>query len=112
MSRTLSTTFILGFILFCGMAPVALSLAPRPDQPVAVVTLMPDAPLPRAIVATDARVLWMSSQGRIVILSAASSSLVAELYRGGATLVIAAALFAGCGPNTPATTSRIGAGSL
>lgn len=112
MSRNLRAPLIPGFILFCGIAPVVLTLTPRPGEPVAVVTLMPDAALSAAIAVTDARIIWASSQGRIVILSAASSDLVATLYRGGATLVIAAALLAGCGPTTVSTTSPVGTRSL
>ena len=102
----------LGFASLCALAPVALALDPRPGRPIAVVTLMPDAPLPTAVAATEARILWMSSQGRIVILDAATPDLIAALYRGGATLVVSAALFAGCSPRPGASTSPIGAGSL
>jgi hypothetical protein len=97
----------LGFILFCALAPVTLALKPKSGQPVAVITLMPVAHIPAAIAATDARIITLLGGGRVIILDAASPELIVNLYRDGATLIVAA-LFAGCGTTTAArfSTSR------
>lgn len=96
-----SVALIISFALICGLTPVALALSPRPGEPVAVLTLFPDAALPRSVASIDARILWMSAYGHVVILHLARPDLVGGLYRGGATLVLAASPLGGCLPSTP-----------
>lgn len=85
-------------ILGCGLAPVALALAPRPGEPVAVLTLFPDAPVPRAVAASRAPILWLSTGGHVAILDAAGRDTAADLRRAGALLVLAAGPIGACLP--------------
>lgn len=94
--RTVATAALL--ILSCGMAPVALALAPRPGETVIVLTLRPDGAIPRPVLVSNARILTASPQGHFVTVPEASRDLVADLYRNGATLVLAAAPLVGCLP--------------
>lgn len=93
---TVATAVLL--VLSCGIAPVALALAPRPGETVIVLTLRPDAAIPRPILGSNARILTASPQGHFVTVPDASRDLVADLYRNGATLVLAAAPLIGCLP--------------
>lgn len=97
--QTFGTAVLL--TLGCGLLPVVLSLVPRPGEAVVVLTLWPDASVPRAILATEASVLTASTHGHLVIVPEASSGLVAALYQNGATLVLAAAPLGGCLPRAP-----------
>jgi hypothetical protein len=94
--RPLAVAMLL--VLFCGLAPVALALAPRPGEPVVVLTLRPDGSIPASVLASDAAILAASAEGHAVVLASASPGLVDELYRHGATLVLAAAPLSGCLP--------------
>ncbi|MDN3574274.1 hypothetical protein [Methylobacterium longum] len=85
-------------VLGCGLAPVALALAPRPGEPVAVVTLFPDAPVPKAVNASGAPILWLSSGGHVAVLEAAGRGTAADLRRAGALLVLAAGPLGACPP--------------
>lgn len=57
---------ILGF----GLVPVALALAPRPGEPVALITLFPNTPVPEAVVGSGMPILWLSSGGHVAVLDA------------------------------------------
>lgn len=96
------------FVLLCGLAPVALALSPRVGEPIAVLRLMPDVPVPAAIAEADVRLLWMSSGGHVVVLSAATPELIGALYRDGAFIVLAAAPMSGCSPEAVATSPLTG----
>ncbi|TXM95077.1 hypothetical protein FV223_02065 [Methylobacterium sp. WL116] len=86
-----------GLVLTCGLAPVVLALEPRPGEPVVVLTLRPDAPIPRAVLASGASVLWLSSGGHVAVLDGTRSGLTTELRRSGA-LVLAAGPLGACLP--------------
>lgn len=85
-------------VLGCGLAPVALALAPRPGEPVAVLTLFPDAPVPRAVATSQAPILWLSTGGHVAVLDAAGRDTAADLRRAGALLVLAAGPIGACLP--------------
>lgn len=85
-------------VAVCGLAPVALALAPRPDEPVVVLTLLPDAPVPKAVAASGAPILWLSSGGRVAVLNARGRDTADELRRHGAVLVLAAGPLGSCLP--------------
>jgi hypothetical protein len=101
-----SKALVVGFVLLSGLAPVVLALCPRPGEPVAVVTFVPDAPLPRAIAAAGGQILWMSTHGHVAVLHASRPDLVEALYRAGATLVLAASPLSGCLPTAAASSLR------
>lgn len=82
----------------CGLAPVALALAPRPGEPVAVLTLFPDAPIPKAVAASGASILWLSTGGHVAVLDASGRDAAADLRRAGAFLVLAAGPLGACFP--------------
>lgn len=82
----------------CGLAPAALALAPRSGRPVVVLTLMPDAPIPRAVAGSGASILWLSSGGHVAVLHADGRDVAADLRRHGAYLVAAAGPLGGCLP--------------
>ena len=107
-SPSRNRALVIGFAVLCGLAPAALALSPRSGEPVAVLTLFPDAVLPRAVTRTDARILWMSANGRVVVLHSSQPNLVSVLYRDGATLVLAASFLSGCMPSTSRTSSLSG----
>ena len=102
-SRGANRILALCFIVLCGLGPVALSLSPRQDEPIVVLRLRPNELLPPAIANADARIVWMSARGHLLILSSAPPGLVSALYRDGATLVVAAAAVSGCLPRASAT---------
>lgn len=85
-----------GFVILCGLGPASLSLRPRRDEPVAILRFWPDELLPAAVAYTDARIVWMSARGHLLILSSAPPGLVRALYREGAALVVAATAVSGC----------------
>ncbi|WP_449410005.1 hypothetical protein [Methylobacterium komagatae] len=85
-------------VVGCGIAPAALALAPRPGEPVAILTLFPDAPVPRAVAATGATILWLSAGGRVAVVDAAGRDLAGDLRRAGAFLVLAAGPLGTCLP--------------
>ena len=92
-------------VAVCGLAPVALALAPRPGEPVAVLTLFPDAPVPKAVAASGASILWLSRGGHVVVLDAPGRDAAAVLRRAGALLVLAAGPLGACLPgNRPSPT--------
>ncbi|WP_408903042.1 hypothetical protein [Methylobacterium radiotolerans] len=101
MCLTLSTGAL---VATCGLAPAVVALAPRAGEPVAVFTLFPDAPIPHAVVASGAPILWLSTGGHVAVVDAAGHDTVAELRRNGALLVLAAGplgtCFAGFGPSS------------
>ncbi|WP_244537544.1 hypothetical protein [Methylobacterium sp. yr596] len=82
----------------CGLAPVALALAPRPGEPVAVLTLFPDAPVPKAVAASGVPILWLSPGGHVAVLDAAGRDAAADLRRTGALLILAAGPLGTCMP--------------
>ncbi|GLS55093.1 hypothetical protein GCM10007886_32770 [Methylobacterium gregans] len=82
----------------CGLAPVALALAPRPGEPIAVLTLFPDAPIPKAVAASGASILWLSTGGHVAVLDASGRDAAADLRRAGAFLVLAAGPMGACLP--------------
>ncbi|BAQ47642.1 NADH dehydrogenase [Methylobacterium aquaticum] len=82
----------------CGLVPVALALAPRPGEPVAVITLFPDAPIPKAVAASGAPILWLSTGGHVAMLDASGRDAAADLRRAGALLVLAAGPLGTCMP--------------
>ncbi|GJE74257.1 hypothetical protein [Methylorubrum suomiense] len=86
-------------IVGCGLAPVALTLAPRPGEPVAVITLFPDAPVPKAVTASGAPILWLSAGGHVAVLYAPGRDVAAHLRRAGALLVLAAGPLGTCLPS-------------
>lgn len=101
--RAFAMTVVL--VAGCGLAPVALALAPRPGEPVAVFSPFPDAPVPYAVAASGAPILWLSGAGRIAVLDGTDPDLVAVLRRAGAVLVLAAGPLGPCLPGSrhPAT---------
>ncbi len=82
----------------CGLAPVALALAPRPGEPVAVLTPFPDAPVPRSVAASGAPILWLSPGGHVAVLGAVGRDGTSDLRRAGALLVLAAGPLGACLP--------------
>ncbi|AWB24952.1 hypothetical protein DA075_18280 [Methylobacterium currus] len=82
----------------CGLVPAALALAPRPGEPVAVITLFPDAPVPKAVAASGAPILWLSTGGHVAMLDASGRDAAADLRRAGALLVLAAGPLGACLP--------------
>lgn len=98
-----------GFVLACALAPVSLALTPRDGEAVLVLTLWPDSVIPSLIAASGASVLAGSSGGHLVVVPEATPALVTSLYRNGAALVLAAALFGGClSARPPSSTSLAG----
>lgn len=88
-------------VLAFGLAPAALALTPRPGQPVVVLTLIPDAPVPHAIAESGASILWVSAKGHVAVLHADRQDLAADLRRKGVYLVAAAGPLGGCLPSLP-----------
>ncbi|APX86060.1 NADH dehydrogenase [Methylorubrum extorquens] len=82
----------------CGLAPVALALAPRPGEPVAVVTLFPDGPVPKTVATSGAPILWLSRGGHVAVLGSDGRDVAADLRRAGAFLVLAAGPLGACLP--------------
>ncbi|MGE7157164.1 hypothetical protein ACQKJ1_25935 [Methylorubrum rhodesianum] len=82
----------------CGLAPAALALVPRPDEPVAAITLFPDAPVPKAVAASGLALLWLSPGGHVAVLDAAGRDAAADLRRAGVLLVLAAGPLGACLP--------------
>jgi len=111
-SKGTNSILALGFVVLCGLGPTSLSLSPRHDEPVAVLRLRPDGLLPVVVADAEARILWMSARGHLLILSSASPELVRALYREGATLVVAATAVSGCLPRASATPSMTGTRQL
>ena len=111
-SKGANRILALGFIVLCGLGPAGLSLSPRHDEPVAVLRLRPDGLMPAAVANADARIVWMSARGHLLILSSASPGLVRALYGEGATLVVAATAVSGCLPHASATLSMTGTRQL
>ena len=101
--RRANRVLAIGFIVLCGLGPPCLSLRPRHDAPVAVLRLRPRELVPSAADAADARIMWMSARGHLLILRSAPPGLVSALYREGATLVVAAAAVSGCLPHNSVT---------
>lgn len=97
-------------VLLCGLAPVALALAPRAGEPVVVLTFSPDAPLPASVLANDVPVLAASPGGHAVVLATSTPGLVRNLYERGATLVLAAEPLGACLPVQPPATPRFSQG--
>ena len=95
--------FVLCFIVLCALGPVSLALSPRQDEPVAVLRLRPSELLPEAVANADARIVWMSARGHLLILSSATPDLMSALYRDGASLIVAATAVSGCLPSSSAT---------
>lgn len=95
-------------IVVCGLSPVALALAPRPGEPVVVLTLLPDTPVPKAVVASGAPILWLSSGGRVAVLDARGLDTVRDLRRHGAFLVLAAGPLGSCLPDLRLTPTFTG----
>ncbi|UYW31956.1 hypothetical protein [Methylorubrum extorquens] len=98
VSRRRATLLTGALVAGCGLAPTALALAPRPGEPVAVLTLFPDAPIPRAVAASGAPILWLSPGGHVAVLDAAGRDTDADLRRAGALLVLAAGPLGACLP--------------
>lgn len=98
VSRRRATLLTGALVAVCGLAPAALALAPRPGEPVAVLTLFPDAPIPRAVAASGAPILWLSPGGHVAVLDAAGRDTAADLHRAGALLVLAAGPLGACLP--------------
>lgn len=92
----------------CGLAPVALALAPRPGEPVAVLTLFPDAPVPKAVAASGASILWLSTGGHVAVVDAPGHDAAADLRRAGALLVLAAGPLGTCLPGLRLPSNRTG----
>ncbi|GLS71290.1 hypothetical protein GCM10007890_33030 [Methylobacterium tardum] len=92
----------------CGLAPVALALAPRPGEPVAVLTLFPDAPVPKAVAASGASILWLSTGGHVAVVDASRRDAAADLRRAGALLVLAAGPLGTCLPGFRLPSNRTG----
>lgn len=105
-SRTFALTCAM--VTGCGLAPAALALAPRPGEPVAVLTLFPDAPVPRAVAASGAPILWLSPGGHVAVVDAARHDTVADLRRAGALLVLAAGPLGACLPGLRLPSSLTG----
>ncbi|KZB98963.1 hypothetical protein AU375_04766 [Methylobacterium radiotolerans] len=82
----------------CGLAPVALALAPRPGEPVAIITLFPDGPVPKAVATAAAPILWLSAGGHVAVVDARGGDTAADLRRAGALLVLAAGPLGTCLP--------------
>lgn len=97
-ARSRGTALAGALVAGCGLAPAALALAPRPGEPVAVITPFPDAPVPHAVAASGARILWLSAGGHVVVVDIAGSDAAAELRRSGALLVLAAGPLGTCLP--------------
>lgn len=85
-------------VVACGLTPAALALTPRSGQPVVVLTLSPDAPIPRAVAESGAPILWLSSGGHIAVVHADGRDVAADLRRHGAYLIAAAGPLSGCLP--------------
>ena len=111
-SKGLNRLLAMGFIVVCGLGPASLALSPRHDEPVAVLRLRPYELLPGVVASADARILWISARGHLLILSSASPDLVSALYRDGATLVVAATAVSGCLPRSSAIPSITGTRQL
>jgi hypothetical protein len=97
-SRLRAAALTSALVAGCGLAPVALALTPRAGEPVAVFTPFPDAAVPRAVAATGAPILWLSSAGHVAVLDGTEPDLVAVLRRSGAVLVLAAGPLGPCLP--------------
>ena len=69
----------------CGLAPVALAL-------------VPDAPIPQAVAASGASILWLSTGGHVAVLDASGGDAAADLRRAGAFIVLAAGPLGACLP--------------
>ena len=104
--RDLGLVFAL--VAGCGLAPVALALAPRPGEPVAVLTLFPDGPVPKAVAASGASILWLSTGGHVAVLDAPGRDAAADLRRAGALLVLAAGPLGTCLPGFRPPSKRAG----
>lgn len=102
----------LGFIGLCGLGPASLALSPRHDEPIAILRLRPSELVPTAVADTDARIVWMSARGHLLILSNATPGLVRTLYRDGATLVVAAGAVSSCLPRASSPLSMTGTRQL
>jgi len=102
-----TTAFACGLVLTCGLAPVVLALEPRPGEPIVVLTLQPDAPIPRAVLASGASILWLSAGGHVAVLDGTPPDLTTELRRSGA-LVLAAGPLGACLPGTRRPVTLIG----
>lgn len=98
-------TTIAVFVALCGLAPAALALRPREGEPIALVRLRPRTLVPDAVGNSDARVLWMSAQGHVLVLHASTPDLISALYRDDAALILAAAPLTSCLPRAGATPS-------
>ena len=85
-------------VVACGLAPAALALTPRPGQPVVVLTLSPDAPIPRAVAESGAPILWLSSGGHVAVVHADGRDVASDLRRHGAYLIASAGPLGGCFP--------------
>lgn len=90
--RVHSAAVAFGLVLVCGLTPAALALAPRPGEPVVVLTVLPDAPLPRAVAASDVPILWLSAGGHVAVLDGTKPGLITELRRSGAVVLAAGPL--------------------
>lgn len=86
------------FVLACALPSVALTLAPRPDQPIVALAFRSDAVLALLAARPDAELLWMSGAGRVAVLRSGDPTLAAGLYQAGAILVLAAGPLGGCLP--------------
>lgn len=92
-----------GLVMACGLIPAALALAPRPGEPVVALTLFPDAPMPHAVAASGARLLWLLPGGHVAVLAGDTPDLAANLRRSGTLLVLAAGPLGACLPGTRPT---------
>jgi hypothetical protein len=106
-TRGRTAAFTCGLVLTCGLAPVVLALEPRPGEPIVVFTLRPDAPIPRAVLASGASVLWLSAGGHVAVIDGTRSDLTTELRRSGA-LVLAAGPMGACLPGFRRPTALTG----
>jgi hypothetical protein len=82
-----------------------MALVPRSGEPVVVLTLFPDAPIPHAVAASGAPILWLSAGGYVAVVSSTGRDAAADLRRGGAFLVLAAGPLGTCmqGQRPPTT---------
>jgi len=94
----LRTHLVLPLIVFACLAfPVLVASAPRPGQPVAVLSWSADHGGAAAIAARAEGDLRSASRStRVVITSSAAPDFVARLYGAGALLVVDAAMAEAC----------------